>query len=114
MDTAQISDRRLVSLAWGAFFVWWGLADSDFGILRELPRGTGWLGIGLILLALNATRWRVGIPIGRVSLTLGLLATILGGLKLTGIWPSTPVEVSLVAIVMVVVGLTMLIGQGRD
>ena len=114
MDTPRISDHRLVSVAWGAFFVWWGLVDSDFGVLRGLPRGTGWLGIGLILLALNGTRWRVGIPIGRVSLALGLLAAILGGLKLTGIWPSTPVEVSLVAVLMVVIGLTMVIGPGRD
>jgi hypothetical protein len=96
-------------MAWGAFFIWWGLVDSDFGIWSSAPRGIGWLGLGLILLGLNAARWRVGIPVGSISLAVGLLAAALGGLKLTGLWPSSPVETPLVAILLLVTGLAMVI-----
>jgi hypothetical protein len=98
----------LAWLAWGAFFLWWGLVDSDFGVLRELPRGMGWLGVGLILLGLNAARWRSGFSIGRLSLLLGLLATALGLAKLAGLWPSAGVEVSFLAAALIVAGLAIL------
>ncbi len=113
MNTARISDRRLVWLAWGVFFIWWGMVDSDFGILEDLPRGTGWFGIGLVLVGLNVARWRVGNPVGVFSLSLGLLALALGGLKLTGFWPYASIEVSFLALVTILVGVAMLTCRGE-
>jgi hypothetical protein len=104
IETARVSNRNLVTLAWGAFLIWWGIADGDFGLVPSLPPGTGWVGVGLILLGLNAARWRLGTPVSSFSITIGILALSLGVLKLAGALPHPPIEVPTLAILMIELG----------
>ncbi|HLO27931.1 MAG TPA: hypothetical protein VK249_02275 [Anaerolineales bacterium] len=74
MNNLQSLNRRLEAIAWGAFFVWWGLTE----LFPSLPGGTGAIGIGIILLGLNASRSMNGIPVSGFTTTLGVLALVLG------------------------------------
>ncbi|MEW5938378.1 MAG: hypothetical protein AB1750_01840, partial [Chloroflexota bacterium] len=65
-------NRTLESVAWGLALIWWGLADSDFGLISSLPAGAGWIGFGLILLGLNAARALSRIPVSVFTVTLGI------------------------------------------
>jgi len=99
-------------VAWGLLLIWWGLADGDFGLAPSLPAGAGWIGIGLILLGLNAARILNGIPASGFTITLGLLALALGGLKLTrSILGLPPIEISLFPILLVALGIFLLVRE---
>ncbi len=104
MDNIQIRNRTFEGLAWGAFFIWWGLTE----LFQVLPQGTGAIGFGLILVGLNAARFLNGIPTSGVTLTLGILALVWGGLELAGAFLSLPFELPIFAILLVVLGVTML------
>ena len=105
-------NRNFETIAWGMFFVWWGLTDSDLGLIPFLPQGAGWIGIGLILLGLNAARSLNGIPASSFTTTLGILALAVGGLKLTrSILGLPPIELSLFPILLVALGMTLLIHE---
>lgn len=106
MET-KLSSKNSVfeSVAWGMLLIWWGLADSDFGLIPSLPVGAGWIGIGLILLGLNAARALNQIPVSGFTITLGILALALGGLKLTrSSLGLPPIEISLFPILLVALG----------
>jgi len=67
-------DKRITTTAWVLFFAMWGstalverLAQVD---LRNLQYGAA----GLILLGMNMARARLGIPMSRLTLVIGLLA----------------------------------------
>jgi hypothetical protein len=81
MDNGQKLNRRFEVMAWGAFFIWWGITE----LVETLPDGTGAVGIGLILLGLNAVRSWNGVPFQRFTTTLGVLALVWGGLELAAI-----------------------------
>ena len=79
METKLSSKNRMFeAVAWGLLLIWWGLADSDFGLFPSLPAGAGWIGIGLILLGLNAARALNQIPVSGFTVTLGIFALALG------------------------------------
>src|SRR5574342_1375030 len=78
MDNVQKLNRKFEAIAWGAVFIWWGFTE----LFPTLPDGTGAVGIGLILLGLNAARSQNGIPTSGFTITLGILALVLGGLEL--------------------------------
>jgi len=103
MDTIQTTNRDLDRLAWGAFFVWWGITEL-FGFL---PKGTGAVGIGIILLALNAARSRTNIPTSGFTTTLGILALVFGGLELAGSAFHLPFELPVFGILLIVLGLIL-------
>ena len=67
--------RSYEPIAWGAFFIWWGITE----MVPALPNGTGALGMGLILLGLNAARYLSRLPLNAVTITLGLTAAGAGG-----------------------------------
>ena len=107
MENAQTSNRGFETVAWGAFFIWWGITE----LFPFLPHGAGAVGIGLILLGLNAARSRNGLPTSGFTTTLGILALVLGGLELAGSVLSLPFEIPVFAILLLVLGVIVL-GRG--
>jgi hypothetical protein len=100
MNETPLQKRDYEAVAWGAFFIWWGITE----LIPSLPNGTGALGIGLILLGLNAARYSSGISTSRFSITLGILAVVWGGLDLAGAFLNLPFEIPVFAILLVVFG----------
>lgn len=100
----QSQKRDFGTIAWGAFFIWWGITE----LFPSLPAGTGALGIGLILLGLNAARHYSGVPASRFSITIGILAVIWGGLELAGIFLNLPFEIPVFAVLLIVLGVMVL------
>jgi hypothetical protein len=107
MNNGQKSNHRFEVLAWGAFFIWWGITE----LFPALPEGLGAIGIGLILLGLNMARSLNGIPASGFTTTLGILALVLGSLELSGPILRLPFEVPVFAILLIVLGLIFL---GRE
>lgn len=104
MNNTQTMKRNFEAIAWGALFIWWGVTE----LFTSLPDGTGALGIGLILLGVNAARSLSGIPISRFSTTLGILALVWGGLELAGVVLNLPFEIPIFAILLIVLGVIIL------
>jgi hypothetical protein len=107
MDNTQTLNRNLDTIAWGAFFTWWGITE----LLSFLPEGVGALGIGLIMLGLNAARSLKGIPTSYFTTILGILALVLGVLELAGAVLSLPFELPIFAILLITLGV-LLLGRG--
>lgn len=113
MENKRIStNRNFETIAWGLFFIWWGVADSDLGLVTSLPHGAGWIGIGLILIGLNVARVLNHIPISGFTSTLGILTLSLGGLKLTrSLLGLPPIELSLFPILLVALGIFLMLRE---
>lgn len=108
----SFKNRMFETVAWGLLLIWWGLTDGDFGLVPSLPAGTGWIGIGLILLGLNTARILNRIPASGFTIALGAFALALGGLKLTrSILGMPPIEISLFPILLVVLGISLLVRE---
>jgi hypothetical protein len=107
MDNLQTLNRRLEAIAWGAFFVWWGVTE----LFPALPGGIGAIGIGVILLSLNVTRSLNGIQSSGFTTTLGILALALGALELVQVVLRLPFELPVFAILLIVLGMIFL---GRE
>jgi len=76
-------NKRLESVAWGLFLVMLGcfaLVPND-----TIPRGVWSLGVGLIMLGLNATRYFYKIRMSGFTTVLGILSLIGGVVELLGI-----------------------------
>ena len=107
MENTRTLNRNLETVAWGAFFIWWGITE----LFNFLPHGTGAIGIGLIWLVLNAARALKGVPISGFTTTLGILALVLGGLELASSVMRLPFELPIFAILLIVLGVILL---GRE
>jgi hypothetical protein len=107
MDNLQSLNRRLEAIAWGAFFVWWGVTE----LLPSLPDGTGAIGIGVILLGLNAARSMNGIPASGFTTSLGILALVLGALDLSRQVLRLSFEVPVFGILLIVLGVVFLVRE---
>lgn len=106
MNTIQTLKRDFDTMAWGAFFIWWGITE-----MVQFPEGTGAVGIGLILLGLNVARSLNGLPTNGFTLTLGILALAWGGLELAGSILQLPFELPVFAIVLIVLGVILLVRE---
>jgi hypothetical protein len=104
MENTRTLNRNLEMVAWGAFFIWWGITE----LFNFLPHGTGAIGIGLIWLGLNAARALKGVPTSGLTTTLGILALVLGGLELAISVLRLPFELPVFAILLIVLGVIML------
>lgn len=107
MNNAQKSNRKFEAIAWGAFFIWWGVID----LFPSLPDGTGAVGIGLILLGLNAARSLNGIDASGFTTALGILALLLGGTELARSALRLPFELPVFAVFLIVIGTIFLIRE---
>ena len=107
MNKAPSFNRNFEAIAWGAIFIWWGITE----LLKTLPDGTGLIGIGLILLGLNAARYFNGSAINGFTTTIGILALVWGALELVGVVLSLPFELPVFAILLIVLGVIVLAGQ---
>ncbi len=104
MENHQVLNRRLESIGWGAFFVWWGVTE----LFQSLPAGIGAIGVGLILLGLNVVRSRKGLPTSGFTTTLGILALVLGSLELVQHVLHLPFEIPVFGILLIVLGMIIL------
>ena len=104
MENTRTLNRNLETIAWGAFFVWWGVTE----LFKAFPPGTGAVGFGLILIGLNAARSLNGIPTSGFTVTLGILALVLGGLELAGFFLSMSFELPVFAILLIALGILLL------
>jgi len=107
MDKIQTSNRSLDTIAWGAFFIWWGITE----LFGSLPEGVGAIGVGLILLGLNLVRSMKGIPTSGFTTILGILALVWGGLELAGAVMSFPFELPVFATLLIILGVLLLGGE---
>jgi hypothetical protein len=107
MENVRTLNQKLETVAWAAFFIWWGITE----LFQSLPPGIGALGIGLILLSLNAARRQNGLPASGFTTTLGILALVLGGLELAGAILHLPFELPVFALLLIVLGVTLLVRE---
>jgi len=103
MDNIKTLNRKYELMAWGVFFLWWGIVEFKF-----LPHGTGDLGIGLIFLGLNAVRALKGIPTSGWTIALGILMLVDGMLELAGTVLNLPFKIPVFAILLIVLGMILL------
>ena len=104
MNNTRSLSNSLETAAWGTVFIWWGITE----LFRSLPHGVGAIGLGLILLGLNAARSLNGIPASGFTTTLGILALVLGGLELAASVLSLPFQLPIFAILLIVLGVIFL------
>lgn len=96
-------NRRYEGVAWGAFFIWWGITA-----LFPLVNGISTLGIGLILLGLNVARAVSKIPTSAFTLVLGLIAVALGGIDVARAVLRLPFDLPALPVLLIVLGLILL------
>ncbi len=90
---------RLDQIGWGIFLIMIGA----IWLVPGVPQGTFLIGTGILLLALNAIRSRLGIVWSGVSVALGVLALSAGLADFTG------VKVPLFPICLVIVGAALIL-----
>jgi hypothetical protein len=106
MDEQQRAlNRRYETAAWGAFFIWWGITT----LFSFLPEGVGTVGIGLILLGLNAARYTNKIPTSGFTIALGVIALVIGGFELLRTILRLPFEMPFFPLLLIVLGVIVLV-----
>lgn len=103
MENTRTLNRTYEAVAWGVFFVWWGIAEFKF-----LPHGIGNIGVGLVLLGLNAARLLNAIPTSGLSITLGIIMLVYGGLEFASTVLQLPFTLPTFAILLIVLGVVLL------
>lgn len=109
MNNVQESNRQFEAIAWGAFLIWWGVTD----LFPSLPSGIGAVGIGLILVGLNAARSLNGMAVSGFTTALGVLALVLGGVELARPAMHLPFELPVFAVFLIVIGMILLARELR-
>jgi len=104
METTRKSTFNLEAIAWGALFILWGITE----MFPSLPKGIGAIGIGLILIGLNAARSWTGQSTSGFTTTIGILALLLGGLELASPLLQLSFELPIFAILLLALGLITL------
>ena len=100
-------DRRYSIIAWGLILIWLGIRN----VFVSLPDGTGLLGVGLILLGINAARSFQGVPPKAFTTLLGALALLWGGLELANSTLSLPFELPALPILLIIAGAFLLLSR---
>jgi hypothetical protein len=109
MENTRKLNTDLGAIAWGAFFILWGITE----MIPSMPKGTGAAGIGVILVGLNLARSWKGEPISGFTTTFGLLALLLGGLQLARPYLHLSFELPIFAVLLMALGLIVLGGTLR-
>jgi hypothetical protein len=97
---SQATGRRLDDVGWAVFFILtgalWLIPES------QVPPGTWFIGVGLLLLGFNAVRRMSNLPVSGFGTVLGVLALAAGISAFLG------VEAPIVAIGVILLGLGLL------
>jgi hypothetical protein len=93
--------RRIDAIGWGLLF----LMSGVLFLIPGLPEGTWLVGLGLLMLALNATRLFIGLPLDRFGVLIG------SGALLAGLCTMAGMEVPVFALLLVAFGLAIIAGQ---
>ena len=77
-----VLNKRLEGVGWGLFLIMLG----GFGLVPNemIPKGLWSIGVGVIMLGLNVTRYLLHIKMSGFTTILGIIALISGGLELLG------------------------------
>jgi hypothetical protein len=102
-DEIKTLDRRYEAVGWSLWLIWIGVIN----IIPDLPDGTGTLGTALLLLGLNAARYRRRIPVSDFSLILGMLALIDGGAHLLRSLFAFHIHLEFFPVLLVIIGVIM-------
>ena len=105
MENTRKTNFDLEAIAWGAFFILWGISE----LFPALPHGVGAIGIGIILIGLNLARSWTGQPTSGFTTTFGILALLLGGLELARSLLQLSFELPIFAILLLALGLLTLL-----
>lgn len=104
MQDTKSLNRRYETMAWGAFFVLLGVTN----LFPGLPEGVGAVGIGIIFLGLNLARYVSQIPTSGFTITLGVLALVLGGADTARHLLNLQVELPLFPLLLIAIGFILL------
>jgi hypothetical protein len=104
MENTRKSNLDLGTIAWGVFFILWGITQ----LFPSLPEGTGAIGIGIILIGLNLARLWKREPIGGFTTTFGILALLLGALQLARPYLHLSFELPIFAFLLLALGFILL------
>ena len=107
MESTSKSNLDFGTIAWGAFFILWGITE----MFKSLPNGTGAVGIGVILVGLNLVRSWKGQPASGFTTTFGILALLLGGLELASPYLHLSFDLPTFAILLLALGLIVLVNE---
>jgi hypothetical protein len=109
MENSRKSTLDFGTIAWGAFFILWGITE----MIPSLPEGTGAIGIGVILVGLNLARLWNRQPISTFTTTFGVLALLLGAFQLARPILHLSFELPIFAILLLVLGAILLVNTLR-
>jgi hypothetical protein len=109
MENTRTSNLDLGTIAWGAFFILWGIT----AMFKSLPDGTGAIGIGVILIGLNLARLWKGQPISGFTTTFGILALLAGALQLARPFLHLSFDLPVFPILLIALGVILLGGVLR-
>jgi uncharacterized membrane protein HdeD (DUF308 family) len=98
------SNTDFSTIAWGAIFILWGITE----MIPTLPEGTGAVGIGIILIALNVARSWKGQSTSSYTTTLGVLLLLLGTLELARPLLHLSFDIPTFAILLLTLGVILL------
>ncbi len=74
MENTRTLNHNLATIGNGALLIWWGIVI----MYDPLTIGMGAIGTGLIMLGVNAARWRNGIPTKGSTTVIGIIAFVWG------------------------------------
>jgi hypothetical protein len=94
---------RIDAIGWGLLFLMTGVLF----LVPGLPDGTWLVGLGLLMLALNATRLYLGLPLDRFGVLIGV------GALLAGLGAMAGMEIPVFALGLIAFGLAIIAGQLR-
>jgi hypothetical protein len=109
LDDQKAQHKDFEALAWGLLFIWWGFTE----LVDLLPKGGGWVGVGLILLGVNLAMSLKGMRLDGFSILFGLIAYVVGGRELARSTASQPLVLSGLAIVLIGLGALMMAPELR-
>jgi hypothetical protein len=100
-EEKQTLNKRLESIAWGLFLIMVG--GIAFVPDDRVPEGVWSIGVGLIMLGLNAARYFYGLKMSTFTIVLGFLAL------LTGIGDLFGLNLPVLAILLILIGANMIL-----
>jgi len=109
MENIFKSNTDFSTIAWGAIFILWGITE----MIPTLPEGTGAVGIGIILIALNVARSWKRQSTSSFTTTLGIMLLFLGALELARPLLHLSFEIPTFAILLLTLGVILLRNASR-